>query len=101
MTVYAVRVGRATLAVVFIYAAGTKLRQPWEVLALSIDFYGVLPEWAVILVGTLGRDGARTLLSALVTAGAVVLSRRACGAPVGGADAGVGHHVPGEEAGRP
>jgi len=42
------RVGRIILALVFVYAAWTKLRQPWEVFALSIDSYGVLPEWAVV-----------------------------------------------------
>jgi uncharacterized membrane protein YphA (DoxX/SURF4 family) len=139
MIVHAVRLGRAVLAIVFMYAAWTKLRQPWEIFALSIDSYGVLPEWAVIAVarvlpwfelalglllllgvwlvvvsgavsllllgfmaamlrawwldlgidcgcfgigqavspGTLARDGALTLLSLAVTAGAVVLSRRA------------------------
>ncbi len=45
----AVRAGRILLAAVFVYAAWTKLSQPWEVFALSIDSYGVLPEWAVVL----------------------------------------------------
>lgn len=39
---------RLMLAVVFLYAAWTKLRQPWLVFALSIDAYQLLPEWAVL-----------------------------------------------------
>ena len=35
---------RLMLAVVFLYAAWTKLRQPWLVFALSIDAYQLLPE---------------------------------------------------------
>jgi uncharacterized membrane protein YphA (DoxX/SURF4 family) len=50
MLLQGVRLGRGLLAVVFVYAAWTKLVQPWEIFALSIDSYGLLPEWAVILV---------------------------------------------------
>jgi uncharacterized membrane protein YphA (DoxX/SURF4 family) len=39
---------RLLLAGVFVYAAWTKLRQPWLVFALSIDAYQLLPEWAVL-----------------------------------------------------
>jgi uncharacterized membrane protein YphA (DoxX/SURF4 family) len=39
---------RLTLAGVFLYAAWTKLRQPWLMFALSIDAYQLLPEWAVL-----------------------------------------------------
>ena len=39
---------RLLLAGVFMYAAWTKLRQPWLVFALSIDAYQLLPEWAVL-----------------------------------------------------
>jgi uncharacterized membrane protein YphA (DoxX/SURF4 family) len=39
---------RLALAVVFLYAAYTKLRQPWLVFAMSIDSYQLLPEWAVL-----------------------------------------------------
>jgi uncharacterized membrane protein YphA (DoxX/SURF4 family) len=39
---------RFTLAGVFLYAAWTKLRQPWLMFALSIDAYQLLPEWAVL-----------------------------------------------------
>ena len=39
---------RLMLAGVFLYAAWTKLRQPWLMFALSIDAYQLLPEWAVL-----------------------------------------------------
>lgn len=39
---------RAVLAIVFLYAAYTKLRQPWLVFAMSIDAYGLLPEMGVL-----------------------------------------------------
>jgi uncharacterized membrane protein YphA (DoxX/SURF4 family) len=39
---------RLLLGAVFIYAAYTKLRQSWLLFALSIDSYGLLPEWAVL-----------------------------------------------------
>ena len=38
---------RVLLGAVFIYAAYSKLRQPWLLFALSIDSYQLLPEWAV------------------------------------------------------
>ena len=41
---------RIFLGGVFIYAAYTKLRDPWMLFAISIDSYGVLPEWAVFTV---------------------------------------------------
>ncbi len=41
---------RLLLATVFLYAAYTKLRQPWLLFALSIDSYGMLPQWAVLTV---------------------------------------------------
>lgn len=40
--------GRVVLAAVFVYAAWLKLKQPYLLFALSIDAYGLLPEWAVI-----------------------------------------------------
>jgi uncharacterized membrane protein YphA (DoxX/SURF4 family) len=42
---------RLCLAAVFLYAAYTKLRQPWLVFAMSIDAYRILPEWAVLVLG--------------------------------------------------
>ena len=41
---------RVVLAAVFLYAAYTKLRQPWLVFAMSIDAYGLLPEFGVLAV---------------------------------------------------
>ncbi len=42
---------RLALAAVFLYAAYTKLRQPWLLFAMSIDAYQLLPEWAVLTLG--------------------------------------------------
>lgn len=42
---------RLILAAVFLYAAYTKLRQPWLLFAMSIDAYQLLPEWAVLTLG--------------------------------------------------
>jgi len=41
---------RIVLGVVFLYAAYTKLRNPWLLFALSIDSYRLLPEWAVLAI---------------------------------------------------
>jgi uncharacterized membrane protein YphA (DoxX/SURF4 family) len=41
---------RAIIGAVFVYAAYTKLRQPWLLFAMSIDSYGMLSEWAVLAV---------------------------------------------------
>ncbi len=35
----------------FLYAAYTKLRQPWLLFAMSIDAYEILPEWAALALG--------------------------------------------------
>lgn len=43
-------IGRLVLGLVFVYAAYTKLKQPWLVFAMSIDSYQLLPEWAVLAV---------------------------------------------------
>jgi len=42
---------RVALAIVFLYAAYTKLRQPWLLFAMSIDAYQILPEWAALTLG--------------------------------------------------
>ncbi len=42
--------GRLLLGAVFVYAAYTKLRQPWLLFAVSIDSYRMLPEGAVLFV---------------------------------------------------
>lgn len=39
--------GRVALGAVFVYAAYTKLRQPWMLFAFSVNSYQMLPEWAV------------------------------------------------------
>jgi uncharacterized membrane protein YphA (DoxX/SURF4 family) len=41
---------RILLAAVFLYAAYSKIRQPWLLFAMSIDSYGLLPERSVLLV---------------------------------------------------
>jgi uncharacterized membrane protein YphA (DoxX/SURF4 family) len=41
---------RLALAGVFLYAAYAKLSQPWLLFAMSIDSYGMLPQWAVFAV---------------------------------------------------
>ncbi len=46
---YLVIVLRVLLGGVLLYAAYTKLRDPWEVFAMSIAAYGLLPEWAVLV----------------------------------------------------
>jgi len=48
---YFVTALRVTLALVFLYAAYTKLRQPWLLFAMSIDAYQILPEWAALTLG--------------------------------------------------
>ena len=42
---------RLLLAAVFLYAAYTKLRQPYLLFAMSIDAYQLFPEWAVLILG--------------------------------------------------
>ena len=39
------------MAAVFLYAAYTKLREPWLVFAMAIDAYQILPQWAVLTFG--------------------------------------------------
>jgi uncharacterized membrane protein YphA (DoxX/SURF4 family) len=50
MRKYAIILLRLTIGVVFLYAAYTKLRDPWTLFAMSIDSYKLLPEWAVLAV---------------------------------------------------
>jgi uncharacterized membrane protein YphA (DoxX/SURF4 family) len=38
---------RVVLGGIFVYAAWTKLKDPWALFAMAIDSYGVLPMWAV------------------------------------------------------
>jgi uncharacterized membrane protein YphA (DoxX/SURF4 family) len=60
---------RVALGAVFVYAAWTKLRQPWELFAMSIDAYKVLPYWAVLAV-------ARTLPWAELAIGVALMVGR-------------------------
>ena len=48
---YFLMVLRLALAAVFVYAAYTKLRQPWLLFAMSIDAYQILPEWMALWLG--------------------------------------------------
>lgn len=48
---YLLIVLRSALAVVFLYAAYMKLREPWLLFAMSIDAYQILPEWAALTLG--------------------------------------------------
>ena len=74
---------RLLLAGVFLFAAYTKLRQPWLLFAMSIDSYAILPEWAVLatahvlpwaelLLGLLLLTGVRLRYAAV--AATVILS---------------------------
>jgi uncharacterized membrane protein YphA (DoxX/SURF4 family) len=71
---------RLFLAAVFLYAAYTKLRQPWLLFAMSIDAYQLLPAWAVL---TLGRTipWLELLLGLLLAAG-IGLRYAAAGAAI-------------------
>ena len=60
---------RWLLGAVFVYAAWTKLRQPWELFAMSIDAYKLLPYWAVLVV-------ARTLPWAELAIGLALVGGR-------------------------
>ncbi|HEY3837051.1 MAG TPA: MauE/DoxX family redox-associated membrane protein [Bryobacteraceae bacterium] len=41
---------RLALGAVWLYAAYTKLKQPWLIFAMSIDSYKMLPQWAVLTI---------------------------------------------------
>ena len=60
---------RLALGAVFIYAAWTKLRDPWALFAVSIDSYQLLPPWAVELT-------ARSLPWMELLAGVLLLAGR-------------------------
>lgn len=50
MRKYSILLLRLAIGVVFLYAAYTKLRDPWALFAMSVDSYKILPEWAVLVV---------------------------------------------------
>jgi uncharacterized membrane protein YphA (DoxX/SURF4 family) len=41
---------RIVLGCIWLYAAYTKLKEPWLLFAMSIDSYRLLPEWAVLAI---------------------------------------------------
>jgi cobalt-zinc-cadmium efflux system protein len=55
------------LGCVFVYAAWLKLKEPWQLFAMAVDAYGLLPQWAVIVV-------ARTLPWAELLLGLLLIS---------------------------
>jgi uncharacterized membrane protein YphA (DoxX/SURF4 family) len=42
--------GRLVLGAIFVYAAYTKLHNPWMLFGMMVDSYQMLPEWGVELV---------------------------------------------------
>jgi len=64
---WVLRLLRFAMGGVFLYAAYTKLREPWLMFAMAIDAYQLLPEWAVLAV-------ARTLPWFELALGLVLLS---------------------------
>jgi uncharacterized membrane protein YphA (DoxX/SURF4 family) len=42
---------RLILGLIFVYAAWTKLRQPWLLFAMSVESYQILPQQGVLIVG--------------------------------------------------
>jgi uncharacterized membrane protein YphA (DoxX/SURF4 family) len=59
---------RIALGAIFVYAAWTKLREPWAMFAISIDSYQVLPAWAVELTAR-GLPWFELFLGVLLIAG--------------------------------
>jgi uncharacterized membrane protein YphA (DoxX/SURF4 family) len=59
---------RIALGAIFVYAAWTKLREPWAMFAISIDSYQVLPAWAVELTAR-GLPWFELLLGVLLITG--------------------------------
>lgn len=58
---------RIALGCVFVFAAWLKLKEPWQLFAMSVDAYGLLPQWAVVVV-------ARTLPWAELALGLLLIS---------------------------
>lgn len=53
---------------VFLYAAWSKLREPWALFAIAVDAYGILPQWAVVAVAR-ALPWAELALGVLLLAG--------------------------------
>ena len=75
---------RIILGGIFIYAAYSKLKLPWQVFAMGIDSYKLLPEkgvelvartlpWAELLIGLLLIAGWLMRLSSLATSALLVM----------------------------
>lgn len=62
---------RLLLGGVFLYAAWSKLREPWALFAISVDAYGILPQWAVVAVAR-ALPWAELLLGLMLLAGRFV-----------------------------
>lgn len=58
---------RIALGCVFVFSAWLKLRDPWQLFAMAVDAYRLLPQWAVIVV-------ARTLPWAELLLGLLLIS---------------------------
>ena len=92
----AFRIGSATLrialGVIFLYAAWTKLRVPWQLFAAAIDDYKIAPEWsleplartlpwveaglgALLIVGRWLTRSAATAVSALLLVFVILMAR--------------------------
>ena len=72
-------IGRLALAGVFLVAGYLKFRQPWQLFAMQVDSYQMLPNWAVnvvawglpkfeLLLGLLLLTGWQLRIVAMVTA---------------------------------
>ncbi len=59
---------RLALGAVFLYAAWTKLRAPWQIFAMAVDAYGLLPTWAVTAVARV-LPWAELVIGVLLIAG--------------------------------
>ncbi len=58
---------RVALGAIFVYAAWLKLREPWQIFAMAVDAYKLLPTWGVTFV-------ARTLPWAELVIGLLLIS---------------------------
>ncbi len=65
---YLILILRIALGVVFMYAAWTKLRESWVLFAMAVDAYGILPQWAVMVVARV-LPWAELLLGLLLISG--------------------------------
>ncbi len=59
---------RLALGAIFLYAAWTKVREPWQLFASVVDAYGLLPMWAVKFVARV-LPWAELLLGLLLISG--------------------------------